>query len=272
MYVRLRAASTKPVCRLCACLSPPQIPRATDPRHHTTQAQTVLQPPISRLCAQPASSSSSVSSTPLALTKRLLTVHPAVKTKRKTPNAVEPEVKLSRKALKEAQETERRRKALATLGKTTKFIAAGLNETHEPTSADLDRFKPPGPPPITLDFVFPEPTSPSYIGTPTPSSVERYKKAFQKHVNTLTSKFQRKQLLKLYKEGVQTRTSKPPGTPKKVGSLKNSQDIACEIVRWLWHWPYIKEVEEKVSYMTSKSGRGALGLFWILPISVSSHF
>jgi hypothetical protein len=144
------------------------------------------------------------------------------------------------------------------LNKTTKFIAAGLNDSHEPTLADLERFKPEEPPPITLDFVFPNPTSPSYIESPTPSAVDRYKKAFQKHVSILVSKFRRKQLLRLYKEGMQTRTGMLPGTPRKKGNLKNSQDVAGEIVRWSWQWPYIKEVEERVSYMTSKSGRGML--------------
>ncbi|KAF8501886.1 hypothetical protein JB92DRAFT_2975107 [Gautieria morchelliformis] len=244
MYVRLRAASTKPsVCLPCTFLSPHNIPSAAV-RGHTTRAQTALKPPpTASPDAQPVSG------------YRRLTVDAALKTKRKRRTAAENEVKSARQALKEAQETERRRKALATLDKTTKFVAAGLNDLHEPTLEDLDRFKPNGPPPITLDFVYPDPTSPSYLGSPSPSAVERYTKAFGKHVDTLVSKFQRKQLWRLYKEGMQDRTSSLPGAPKKKAKLKTTQDVAGEIVRWLWHWPYVSEVEEQVSYMTSRSER-----------------
>lgn len=272
MYVRLRAASTKPsVCLLCTFLSPSQIPHAASARRHTTRAQAVPQLQKIRPTAQPGSSSSSISSTFSDLDD-LPIVDVAVKSKGKKRNAVDNKGKSARQALKEAQETERRRKALATLDKTTKFIAAGLDVSHEPTLADLERFKPEEPPPITLDFVFPNPTLPSYIGSPTPSAVDRYRKAFQKHVSVLASKFRRKQLLRLYKEGMQTRPTTLPGTPRKKGSLKNSQDVAGEIVRWLWNWPYIREVEERVSHMTSRAGRGMLYLWsFQLRSCVSTH-
>jgi hypothetical protein len=249
MYVRLRAASTKPsVCILCKFLSPHKIPNSAVTRGHTTQAQTPLKPPpTARPDAQLASGS------------RQLTVDAALKPKRKR-RAAENEVQSARQALREAQETERRRKALATLDKTTKFVAAGLNDSHEPTLEDLNRYKPAGPPPITLDFVYPDPTSPSYLGSPSPSAVERYTKAFDKHVDTLVSKFQRKQLWRLYREGMQDRASTLPGTPKKKAKLKTTQDVAGEIVRWLWYWPYVSEVEEQVKYMTSRSERGMLSV------------
>lgn len=257
MYVRLRTASTKPsVCLLCTSLSPPQWPITACARHYATRAQTVLLPLHHRPDAQPASSSSFVS--PQAFEQHSHALEDSLKVSRKRKNAADYEVKSTRQALKEAQETERRRKALATLDKSTKFVAAGLTDTHEPTLADLDRFKPKGPPPITLDFIYPDPTSPSYLGSPTLSTVERYRKSFEKHVAKLVSRFRRKQLLRLYKEGMEARTVMLPGTPRKKGSLKTTRDVAGEVIRWLWHWPYINEVEERVAYMTSRSDRGVL--------------
>lgn len=258
MYVRLRVASTNPsVCLLCPFLSPHQLHIATGVRRHTTQAQTVLLPPPNRRQdALPASSSSTVSSITSGFGHHVHVLDDGPKPTRKKRIVAEHEMKSTRQALKEAQETERRRKALATLDKTTKFVAAGLTDSHEPTLVDLDRFKPKGPPPITLDFVYPDPTSPSYLGSPTASAVDRYRKSFEKHVAILVSKFRRKQLLRLYKEGMQASTVVLPGTPRKRGNLKTTRDVAGEVVRWLWHWPYVTEVEGRVAYMTSRSDRG----------------
>ena len=166
--------------------------------------------------------------------------------------------KAGRKALKEAQEAERRRKALATLGKSNKFIAAGKEAPHEPTLADLERFKPKQPPLITLKFIYPEPSSRLPRGSPHDSVVERYSTTFRELVDTLSKRFRRTQLLKLYKEGSRIRTSTLGGTPRPLYSLKTSHAVAEEIVRWLWHWPYVKDVKERKTYLTTRSNRGML--------------
>ncbi|KAF8591900.1 hypothetical protein K439DRAFT_1401264 [Ramaria rubella] len=239
MSVCLRVTSIKPSgCLLCSFFSSSQIPCATVSRRPVS-TQVAL---AHGRNVQPASTGASSSSITLTDSSGLdITIRDARKT--------------SRKALKEAQEAERRRKALAILDKTTKFMAAGLNDSHEPTLTDLNRWKPEEPPSIPLDFIYPPTSTPSYRKSPTPSRVELYNAAFEKLVHILTSKFRRKQLLRLYKEGMQNEMATVPGKRRRIGSLKTSQDTAREIIRWLWHWPYISEVKERVSYLTSRSER-----------------
>lgn len=183
-------------------------------------------------------------------------LEPAVRAERVNRKAGEHAARAGRKALKAAQEAERRRKAFATLDKTTRFIAAGKEAPHEPTLADLERIKPRQPPLITLKFIYPEPSLRLHRGSPDDSVIERYSATFQELVDILSKRFRRKQLLKLYKEGNRIKTDNLRGTPKPMYSLKTTQAVAEEIVRWLWHWPYVKDVKERKTYLTTRSDRG----------------
>jgi hypothetical protein len=185
-----------------------------------------------------------------------LNLDAAARAERGKQKAAKHAANAGRKALKEAQDAERRRKALAILDKTTKFVAAGKDTPHEPNLADLERFRPKQRPLITLKFIYPEPSSRMHRGSPADSVIDRYGVAFQELVDTLSKRFRRKQLLKLYKEGRQIRTGTLLGTPRPLDSLKTPHEVAEEIVRWLWHWPYVKEVQERKAYLTTRSDRG----------------
>lgn len=179
-----------------------------------------------------------------------------------------------RETEKQVREEEIRRKALATLDKSTKFIAAGLDQSGaEPTLSDLDSFKPASPPPFGLDFVYPEATAFLRPRSPKDSALDEYDVMFDKLVNTLITKFNKKQLVALYKKGIERPVPKGQGQARPMKKLKTTRDFAAEIVRWRWKWPYLKELVDRKTYLTSKAERSEdlLLLFYFFGI-LHNHF
>ncbi|GJJ09657.1 hypothetical protein Clacol_003881 [Clathrus columnatus] len=151
-----------------------------------------------------------------------------------------------RDAETQARKEEIRLKALATLDKSTKFIAAGLDHSKtDPTLADLDFFKPTTPPLFELDFIYPEATAFLRPRAPKDSALDKYGSMFERLVDTLTSKFSKLQLVTLYKQGIERPTPKGQGQPRPMKKLKTARDFAVEIVRWRWKWPYVKEIVDR---------------------------
>ncbi|KAF8516200.1 hypothetical protein BU17DRAFT_67613 [Hysterangium stoloniferum] len=160
----------------------------------------------------------------------------------KTVNPKDNDEKVQKRAQEQAVQAEMRRRALATLDKSASIQG-------NPTLGDLDQLKP-DKPHVYLEFIEPGPFTPSKSTIPGSGIIKQHAAAFEKLVDTLITRFSRKQLLALHQDGVQTSAGiKQKGTHMK---RKTVRDIAGEIIRWRWHWPYPTEVENRKSFLTTK--------------------
>lgn len=254
MSVRLHVITSRVtriscICSLCRFLKGCHL-RKSSTRRYTAAANAVPQIHVSSSPLSPSSS------TPLSSNKE-----DNSSDKSNVKNTARRRGRTKKQAEKQAQEEEIRRKALATLDKSTKFIAAGLDHSKaDPTLSDLDSFKPATLPPFGLDFVYPEATAFLQPRAPKDSALESYDTMFKKSVDVLTSKFSKKQLISLYKQGIERPVPKGQGQPHPFKRLKTTRDFAAEIMRWRWKWPYIKELVDRKLYLTSVTERS--GSVW----------